>query len=316
MSATRIIGADVGGTAVKYVVVDAAGEIVSRGEVATDPASPDATLATLAADVDVGGELAGVGLACAGIVDPDAGTLGRAPNLRGWEGSDLDGAVVRAFGEVPVALANDVNAALAGEWRLGAGRGARDLVMLALGTGVGGGVLVNERIVVGSRCGAGEIGHVVVDPDGPVCGCGNRGCLEAFAGARGLATAARRLAEDGQDDPELTVLCAGDDGPTPRRLADLAAAGNGAARDIFANAGRMLGVAVGGLINILDPDLVIVGGGVARAGDLILEPCRRTASRIVLCEAAKGTPVVAAELGHRAAALGAAVLVRDRIAGG
>ncbi len=319
-----VLGVDVGGTRAKFVVLDGEGQVIQTGEVASDPGSAARTLAAVAGaldpslwpdrepDASSAAGLAGVGLACAGVVDPDRGWLGRSPNLPGWEDSDLFAAVGRVFGNVDRAVANDVNSALYGEARRGAGRGCRDLVMIALGTGVGGGVILNERLIIGAHCGAGEIGHMVLDPEGPVCTCGNPGCLESYAGSVGLLKAARKAARDGAA-PGVRAL-AEEKGPdlTTRDLALLAEAGDQGAVALFAAAGQRLGQAVGNLVNILDPERVIIGGGVARAGDLILEPCRRTAKDIILAVEAKKTPIVPAELGTGAAALGAALLVASR----
>ncbi len=313
------LGIDTGGTAVKYEVVANDGSAVGGGEVPTDPRDAAATLRALAADAAplLGGaglpRLAAVGMACAGIVNPVTGHLGRSPNLPGWENSDLGGAVSAAFGGVPSALANDVNGALYGEFRHGAGRGCRDVVMIALGTGVGGGVIIDGRLLVGSHFGAGEIGHMVLDADGPPCTCGSRGCLEAWAGSTGLLRATRELVAAGGATPALAALVArlGSD-LTTRDVAELAGAGDAAAVGVFAAAGRKLGQAVGNLVNVLDPDRVIIGGGVARAGELILAPCRAAASALILATEAQGLPIVPAELGPRAAAVGAASLAREK----
>ncbi len=310
MSDPVILGADTGGTAVKWILLDAVGASVAGGEVPTQPDDCGATLMSLAAAVaSTGLRPEAVGMACAGIVDPASGWLGRSPNLPGWENSDLGGALRAAFPGLPTALANDVNAGLYGEYRAGAGRGCRSLVMLALGTGVGGGILIDGRLLVGAHCGAAELGHMVIDPAGPSCPCGNRGCLEAYAGSRGLISRARDLAQGGSPYADL-VRSRGAD-LTTRDLADLAKAGDATARELFAEAGRMLGRSVGNLINALDPERVIIGGGVAQAGDLILGPCRETAPGFVLAEGARSTPIVAAELGPSAAAVGAAWLARE-----
>lgn len=322
MNRSLTLGADVGGTYVKYALGD--GDEPGRwtGEVPSDPASPAVTLARLAERVagllPAGSRVGAAGLACAGIVDVRAGRLGRAPNLPGWEGADLAGSLRTAFPGAAIALTNDVNAALAGEARFGAGRvdgraGGRDLVMLALGTGVGGAVMIGGRLHLGHRFGAGEVGHTILDPAGPLCVCGNRGCLEAYAGSRGLLAAARRRAEAPDCPPGLRALVAERGGAlTTRDLADLAPRDPGAAA-LFREAGERLGQAVGNLLNVLDPDLVIVGGGVAAAGDLLLAPCRETAAAVVLCEAARATPIVTAELGSAAAAFGAARLAAEAL---
>lgn len=310
MSDRCILGADTGGTAVKWVLLDDAGMTLGSGEVPTDPDDSAGTLARLARTVAATGHApAAVGLACAGIVDPDRGRLGRSPNLPGWQDSDLGGALGRAFAGLPTALANDVNAALYGEHRAGAGRGCRNLVMLALGTGVGGGILLDGRLLVGAHYGAAELGHMVLDPEGPLCPCGNRGCLEASAGSRALLVRARALSA--HHEPLAALVRRQGAQLTTRDLAGLADAGDEVCRELFAVAGRRLGQAIGNLINALDPERVIVGGGVAQAGELILGPCRAVVPQLVLAEGARTTPVVAAQLGPAAAAVGAAWLARE-----
>lgn len=315
-----VLGVDVGGTRAKFVVIDPSGRILQTGDVGSDPHSAVNTLGAVAAALDAGlwgvvGAsdpralgLGGVGMACAGIVDPDRGWLGRSPNLPGWENSDLFAAVGEVFGAVDRTVLNDVNSALWGEFHQGAGRGCRDVIMIALGTGVGGGVILQGRLVVGAHCGAGEIGHMVLDPHGPVCTCGNRGCLEAYAGSIALLKAARaRVREDASGALADLVAVRGEALET-RDLAELAAGGDAAAVDLFAGAGRRLGQAVGNLVNVLDPERVIIGGGVARAGDLILGPCRDEAPQVVLAEEAKQVDIVPAELDTAAAAIGAALM--------
>ncbi len=313
------LGADTGGTGVKYVVTDRDGSVMTSGEVPTDPTSITASmqrLATAVGDALGGGpgfsDLAGVGMACAGIVNSATGHLGRSPNLPGWQDRDLAGDIGTVFRDIPVILANDVNGALYGEFRQGAGRGCRNLVMIALGTGVGGGVIIDGKLVVGSHFGAGEIGHMNLDLDGPPCTCGGRGCLEAWAGSMGLLRRAREVASQGTANDELTrLIVRRGESLNTLELAELAIGGNTAVTEIFAEAGRRLGQAIGNIVNLLDPDRVIVGGGVAQAGELILKPCRETVPGLVLAEEAKNVPVVAADLGPLAAAVGAACLARE-----
>lgn len=317
MTRDLFLGADTGGTGIKFVVTDGQGARLEEGEVPTDPASIHVSLERLAGAVAAHRPyLRGVGMACAGIINPVRGTLGRSPNLPGWQNSPLGEIISDVFPSLPVTLANDVNGALYGEFRHGAGQGCANLIMIALGTGVGGGVIIDGKLVVGSHCGAGEIGHTMLDPQGPLCACGNPGCLEAYAGSVGLLRRAREAA-DLPDAGEAYRRLVQDPGTrlTTRHLADLAEAGDPTAREVFAWAGRRLGQAVGNLINILDPDRIIIGGGVALAGDLILGPCRETFPQLVLGEDASGTPVVAAQLGSLAAAVGAASLAREAAAG-
>jgi glucokinase len=313
------LGVDTGGTGVKFVVTDRSGVRVSSGEVPTDPQSIRESMERLAGAVaaTLGGapgfpRLAGLGMACAGIVNSANGFLGRSPNLLGWQDSNLAAEIGQVFSGIPIALVNDVNGALYGEFQEGAGRGSRNLVMIALGTGVGGGVIVDGALVLGTHFGAGEIGHMVLDPDGPVCTCGGRGCLEAWAGSTGLVRRAREVA--GAADPEspLARLVASHGASLNTfEMAGLAEQGDPATTEIFHTAGRRLGQAVGNIVNLLDPDCVIIGGGVAQAGDLILGPCRETVPGLVLAAEAKNVPVVPAELGPLAASVGAACLARE-----
>jgi glucokinase len=307
------LGIDTGGTAMKHVLTNASGKVVACGEVPTLSHDPTASLKCLAAAVagDLGGpdlpRLAAVGLACAGIINPDTGALGRSPNLPGWENSPLGQMVSEVFTGKPYAVANDVNGALYGEYCYGAGRGYKHLVMIALGTGVGGGVIVDGKLVVGSHCGAGEVGHMILDPNGPLCSCGGHGCLEAYAGSSAIIRSARTPGGEGAVADLMrsrgALLNTAD-------LAKLATDGAAEAIAIFAEAGQWLGRAVANLVNILDPDLVIVGGGVGQAGDLILDPCRAVVPDLVLAAEAKNVPIVPAQLGNLAAAQGAASLAR------
>ncbi len=323
MATEFYLGADIGGTGVKYIISNGLGDIVHQGEVPTDPNSGKRTLGRLAMEVaekisppEGSGEamfsrLAAVGLACAGIVNPESGHLGRSPNLPGWEESNLKRIIANEFQDIPSVVANDVNAALYGEYSFGAGRGCRNLVMIALGTGVGGGIMLDGQLVVGSHNGAAEIGHMVLDPSGPTCTCGGVGCLESWAGSVAILKQARLMAKVELQDTALAQMVAekGDDLST-RDLSLLAEQGDAASVAIFAEVGHRLGHAVGNMVNLLDPDRVIIGGGVAQAGELIMGPCRALVPQMVLADEAKNIPVVPAELGTMAAAVGAASLAR------
>lgn len=329
MATEFYLGADIGGTGVKYIITDEDGGVAFQGEVPTDPHSAKRTLGRLAMEVaenicpaEGSGEatfskLAAVGLACAGIVNAGTGHLGRSPNLPGWEDTDLKRILSNEFQDKPCIVANDVNAALYGEYSFGAGRGCQNLVMIALGTGVGGGIMLDGQLVVGSHHGAAEIGHMILDPAGPICTCGNVGCLEAWAGSVAIIKQARLLAKVEFQDTDLAQLVAakGDD-LTTRDLSLLAEQGDAASLALFAEVGHRLGHAVGNLVNLLDPQRVIIGGGVAQAGDLILGSCRALVPQMVLADEAKNIPVVPAELGTMAAAVGAAGLARQIQAGG
>ena len=283
------LGLDLGGTNIKAAVVDS-----SLGVLATDACptrAVDGEAAVLERVASLGravaapfGEPVSAGLALPGHFDAANGTGSLLPNLLGdWAGRPIAGPVGDRLG-VPVTLVNDVRALTLAELRLGAGRGARDLVCIALGTGVGGGVVIGGRLHLGLGH-AGEIGHTTVDPDGPLCGCGNRGCLDRMASAQSIAAAAGRA--DVAD------------------AAQAARAGDPVARAAFARAGEYVGRVLAGAVVLLWPERVVVGGGVADAGELLLGPLRAELRRRA-CVAPE-IPVVTAELGPHAGAVGAAL---------
>ena len=284
------LGLDLGGTNAKCAVLDASLRVLATDARTNGAADgPEAVLERVA---ELGrstaapfGEVVSAGLALPGHFDADGcGVL--LPNLPGdWVGRRIAGPVGERLG-VPVRLVNDVRALTLAELRLGAGRGAADLVCIALGTGVGGGVVIGGRVHLGLGH-AGEIGHTTVDPDGPLCGCGNRGCLDRMAGAEAIAEAAGRS----------SVAAA----------AEAARTGDPAAIAAFARAGEYVGRVLAGAIVLLWPERVVVGGGVAEAGDVLLEPIRAEVRRRACVAPVDAIPVVEAQLGARAGAVGAAL---------
>lgn len=285
---SRHLGLDLGGTNIKAALVERKhGELRLAATDACPTAAPDGPEAVLERVSALGRRLGpadSAGLALPGHFDARTGTGTLLPNLLGdWVGRPIGGPVGKRLG-LPVALVNDVRALTLAELRLGAGRGARDLVCVALGTGVGGGLVIDGRLHLGLGH-AGEIGHTTVDPDGPPCGCGNRGCLDRMAGADAIAALA------GQS----SVAAA----------AEAARAGDPAALAAFERAGEYVGRALAGAVVLLWPERVVVGGGVANAGDALFAPLRAELRRRA-CVAPE-IPVVRAELGTHAGAVGAAL---------
>jgi glucokinase len=296
---TRHLGLDLGGTNLKWTVVERDGDrwnVVARDQVATRraasamdmPASVTAQLAEVAVRArDAAGPIASVGIGIPGLYDPRTGQTRFLVNVPGpWAGHPVAEPVAAAAG-VPAFLINDARAFGLAELRLGAGRGARSMVGFTLGTGVGGVIAVDGHVHQGHDGTAGELGHQTIDPDGPWCNCGNRGCLEAFARADQIAAAC------GTDTAEDAVRAATDgDERAARGLADV---------------GRYLGIGIANMITVLSPDTVVLGGGVAAAGELLFGPIRAEVERRVKTTSLDEVSIVPAELGTWAGAIGAAV---------
>jgi glucokinase len=305
----NILGVDIGGTNTKVVLRDGQGETLQRAEFETraeDGADAFADrLSDLVADWP---ETVATGLSVAGLIDSNRRIV-QAPNLEAFVGVDLTG-VLERFGVV--LLENDVNCAIYGEWREGAGRGARHLAMLSLGTGVGGGLILDGELYSGSGGLGAEFGHMLLDPDGPECPCGLRGHVESWLGARGFAALARARA---RENPESALAMAIANGAEPEAwlIARVAAAGCPVGVEVLQDCGRWLGIACANLVAILQPDRIIVGGGSARCGDLLLDPALREYDRRCMDASRSTVPVVLAELGVESAAIGAALLVRANL---
>ena len=237
--------------------------------------------------------LLGVGIALAGPIDHDNGALHPSDVLPGWVGVDVADEMEGRL-KSPVYVDNDANLGALAEVTLGAGRNASFAAYVSISSGIGAGIIVEGRPYRGHRGTAGEIGHFVVDPQGPICRCGNRGCLETLASGPALL----RLVHASRDD-ELTV----------REMIELARDGDAGCKRAIADAGQVVGGVVAGLVNLFSPEMVVIGGDLGEAGDLLLDPLREAVRRDALPAAAADLKVVAGELGERANLLGALALV-------
>jgi glucokinase len=247
--------------------------------------------------------LRGVGIGAPGLVQQ--GIVRRMVNVPGWRNVRLQHALEQRLG-CPCRVDNDANCAALGEASFGAGRGAKQVVAVTLGTGVGGGLVLDGRLYRGANGAAGEIGHMVVDPGGPRCGCGRRGCLEAHVGTAAILRRAR-AAMRRQPGP-LRRLAAGSR-LTPRLVSDAAAAGDASARRVWEETGTWLGIGLANVVNLLNPDRIVIGGGVSGAWRYFAPSMRRAmTSHAVFSEAVTGR-AVRARLGAHAGVVGAAVLL-------
>lgn len=314
MERFRTLGIDIGGTAIKIAVVWSDGEVVRSCQIPTlVEAGPRAAVGRAIDCVhgllrDEGVEAAAlraVGIDSAGIIDHERKLVIDAPNLRSWERHPLATEIGAALG-LPVHLENDVNAMAWGEYRCGAGRGVRHLLCLTLGTGVGGALVLDGRLYRGVDGAAGEFGHMSLDRHGPPCACGSTGCLERFVGTAGiLERALDWLGRDGRPSRLRAVPPAE---LTPLAIGQAASQGDAVATEVLEETGRWLGTGLANLANALNPERIVIGGGVAQAGEAILGPARRTLRERAMSIPGSRVEVVPAVLGNDAAVVGAALL--------
>ena len=309
-----VLAIDIGGTKLAAGIVDTEGRILARGEVPTLAA--EGLEPVLGRIVGLGRDLLSrpevadvsvhrVGVGCAGPVDLKAGIVFNPPNLPGWFRVPLIDHLQQALA-LPAVLENDANAAALGEFRYGAGKGARSIVYLTVSTGIGGGIILEGKIWHGLKDAAGEIGHMTVCPDGPLCGCGNRGCLEAMASGTSIARRAREAVAAGRQTElsEIPALTSAD-------VVRLAQAGDVVACEVWDSAVTYLGIGVAAVITILAPERIVIGGGVTRAGDFLFKPVREEVRRRVKLVPVESVPIVPAALGPDVGILGAAAVALD-----
>jgi glucokinase len=305
---------DVGGTKIAAGVVTPEGRILKETRYPT-PASPVRLLESIARavlEVKNGFEVDGVCLAVAGLVLAEENKVVFSPNLHAVEGIPLKDKLEPRIG-LPLTLENDANAATWGEFRFGAGSEVDHLVFVALGTGIGGGVISHRMLVRGAQGSAGELGHVTIQATGPRCACGNRGCLEALASGTAIRRRARELASEhpgsalGRLAAEREVL--GED------VTRLAREGDGVAVAVLEEAGRWLGIGLAGFVNVFNPEVIAVGGGVMAAGELILEAAREEVRLRARPPSRDLVQIKEATLGPMSGVLGAAALARDPSSG-
>ncbi len=313
-----ILGIDIGGTKSAVVLGTPAGDITARAEMPTvSQDGPDAILTRLAdlahkLVADNGADpkaLAGIGISCGGPLDTKSGLVYDPPNLPGWTAIPVRKRFEDAFPGVTVILENDANATALAEWHWGAGRGTTNMVFLTMGTGIGGGLILDGRLYRGTNDLAGEVGHQVIMRDGPLCGCGKRGCLEALASGPSIARLAqesllygrgKRLIEIAGGKPALI---------TAKHVVEAAKEGDAFSRKILAEVGGYMGLGLSNIIQILNPERIVLGTIAVHAGDLVLESVRKTVEEYAWERARAVCQIVPAELGDRAQDLAAIALV-------
>jgi glucokinase len=319
----KYIGCDLGGTNLRAAIVD-----VEDGSVLHQMSIPtlardghDAVMKRMAGlfvqMIEWAGmkkeDIGGIGLGVPGVLDLEKGETLFLPNLPGtWPHVPLADTITKHTG-LPTVLLNDVRSITNGEWRFGAGRGVDTVVVFAVGTGIGGGLVINGQLHLGIAGTGGEVGHMTIDYNGPTCGCGNKGCLEAYASGPAIAAMGMKAVAQGlstrigeMSEYDLNRI-------TPELIAQAANAGDQIAQDIFERAGFYLGMAAANICVAIGPRRIIIGGGVSQVGDLLLNPIRRTLRERVSVMPVEQVEVLQSQLGKNAGVIGAACWAADTL---
>lgn len=315
-----VLAIDLGGTTTRVALVGPGGRLLARTAHPTAAeAEPEATLKAIAAAGDallvsarlMPADLRGVGMAVPGPMDSRRGVVLTSPNLPRWRDVPLC-AMLEARWPAPAFAENDANAAALGERYYGAGKNFTDFIYLTISTGIGGGLVLGGRLYRGGWGAAGEVGHMVIDPQGPPCGCGQRGCLEALASGTALAREARRRLARGEAS---SLAQAAPDELSSREVFAAARAGDALSLEIVQGGARSLGLALANLISLLNPQAIILGGGLSQEQELYLEPAAALARERAFAGLGQDVAMIPSALGDDAGLLGAAALVREGLRG-
>lgn len=312
------VGLDIGGTKVLALLADDRGNVICKHKFSTDAdAGPQQVLKKLESELHelLKGKdfkkLDGTGVAVAGFFSKSRQMLFSSPNLPGWDNYPLGGELRRRFG-LPLIIENDAAAAAYGEYILGAGRGYESVLLVTLGTGIGGGIVIGGRPYSGADGLAVEIGHLPLLPDGPLCGCGKRGCLETLCSGTALAREGRILLETGRPTSLREMVGRGEE-LTAHHVIEAAQNGDGEAANILERAALFLGKGLAVAVNLFNPDRIVLGGGLSQAGAFSLGAALEQIERFAVTPAAKNVSLVLAQLGEESGAVGALRLLENHL---
>ncbi|MFC1944124.1 ROK family protein [Chloroflexota bacterium] len=314
-----ILALDIGGSWFRIALADKGGRILSRRAIPSHAGDSYreginriyVAIKELVSEVGLD-SVAAIGVAAVGPLDIDAGMMLDPPSLPGWRNAPIRSLIEDEY-ELPLRIDNDASLAALGEHRYGAGIGMDNLIYITVSTGIGGGVIADGRLLWGNRGLAAEIGHMIIEPAGPRCNCGNKGCLEAMASGTAIARLAVDMLSEGSVSA-ISNLVAGDlDKVTARIVTEAARSGDPLANEVMNRAGTSLGIGVVNLIHVFAPQMVIIGGGVSGAGDIILEPIREVIAERAMRGFAEGLRLTTPARGDDAGLLGAVALVLDSI---
>ncbi len=293
------LGIDIGGTNIKAGLVHK-GNVIKKISFETKAEDgPDNCIAQIKSIIRSFNNISNIGIGIAGIIDSKKGIVRYSPNLKGWYNIKLTEPLKKEF-KTTVRILNDVNAILLGEWIYGAGKGYKNIFLFTLGTGVGGAAVCEGKLLFGANGFAGEFGHTVISFNGPECVCGNYGCLERYVGSRYIVELTKKkLARKRSNLKNYKD-------PTPKIIANEAKKGDTVAKEVFEEIGNYIGIGVSNIINLFDPEVVIISGGISRAGKILFDPIKRTVRERILGLKYRNLKIVPAKLGDGAGIIGAA----------
>ena len=313
---TNRIGIDVGGTNIKIALVSSKGEILysntiptraEMGYVYTVSNIKQAIVDLMSETKSSKNNIEAIGFGFPGQIDYKKGVVRLSTNIPGWNGVEIADIIKTEFG-IPAFIDNDVRCATLGELKYGAGKGAENLVCITVGTGIGSGLVLNGKLVRGASNAAGEIGHIKLSMhDGPLCGCGDFGCFEAYASGPSIVAMAEDYIRGGKSTKYREMASSAE--ITPHVVAEAAKQGDPVAIQIFTQIGQYLGIGLSSVVNLLNPEKIIIGGGIAAAGDLLFNPIRETIDKRAMKISKEAVVIVPAELGNTAGVIGASLLM-------
>jgi len=315
-----VLAVDLGGTKIITAIVSGDGQVIAKERsltLADEGPSPvinrlleaiDHLLSSKSMDSS---PIGSISLAVAGGIDIQQGLVTSSPHLPGWHDVPLRDMVRNKY-HVDTFLLNDASATALGEHRFGAGRGVNNLVLLTIGTGIGGGIIIDGKLYNGPSGSAGELGHMTVDINGPKCVCGNIGCLETLVSGPVMAGEALKRINQGESSSLVEMVAGRIEDITAKDIGAAARAGDSLSLDIIAEAATYLGIGLVNIVNIFNPEMIILAGGVAELGDLLLDPARRLVKERAFPVSTQAVRIVTAELGDEAAARGAAVFALEQ----
>ncbi len=309
-----VLAIDLGGTKVRTAIISDKGEIIAEEYCPTlADEGPEPVMGRILSGIDRvlrsgnvnSSQLHSISIAAAGAIDSRKGLITVSPNLPGWRDVPIRD-IVKSKYEVTTFLVNDASAAALGEHRFGAGKGVNNLIYLTVSTGIGGGIIIDGKLYTGPSGSAGEIGHMIIDVHGPECNCGRNGCLEAMASGTAVAREAIRRIREGEKSSLVGIVDGEIDNITAEKVSIAARDGDSLASEVISEAAAYLGIGMVNVVNIFNPEMIVVGGGMSKMGDLLLAPARQVVKEMAFELPAKIVRIVPARLGDDNGLLGAA----------